>query len=89
MPLDGSPSPLVKLERLSGEWEAMNYARIVNFMSGNHTIVREENDWHLHNLNAERKAQELQTSALPEAHALNPLDDTTAKADEVSRPLEL
>ena len=80
---------VAKLEGLSGEWEAMNYDQIVDYMSGNRTVVREENDWHLHNPNAEREAQELQTSVLPEAHGHESLDDPTAKADEVSPPLEL
>ena len=49
---------VAKLEGLSGEWEEMDYRGIVSYMSGNRTIVREADDWHLHNLNAEREAQE-------------------------------
>ena len=48
---------VAKLEGLSGEWEDMDYRGIVDYMSGNRTIVREENEWHLHNPNAEREAQ--------------------------------
>ena len=49
---------VAKLEGLSGEWEDMDYRGIVDYMSGNRTIVREESEWHLHNPNAEREAQE-------------------------------
>lgn len=49
---------VAKLEGLSGGWEEMNYQGIVDYMSGRRTIVREESDWHLHNPNAERDAQE-------------------------------
>ena len=49
---------VAKLEGLSGEWEDMDYRGIVDYMSGNRTIVREADDWHLHNPNAEREAQE-------------------------------
>lgn len=49
---------VAKLEGLSGEWEDMDYRSIVGYMSGDRTIVREESDWHLHNPNAEREAQE-------------------------------
>lgn len=80
---------VAKLEGLSGVWEEMDYRGIVDYMSGNHTVVRTENDWHLHNPNAEREAQELQTSAWPEAHGHQSLDDHTALADEVIPPLEL
>ncbi|GIK27924.1 MAG: hypothetical protein BroJett007_10620 [Chloroflexota bacterium] len=48
---------VAKVEGLSGEWEAMNYNQIVDYMSGNRTVVREESDWHLHNPNAEREAE--------------------------------
>ncbi|MCC6615290.1 MAG: hypothetical protein IT320_17580 [Anaerolineae bacterium] len=77
------------LEGLSGIWEEIDYQGIVDYMSGNRTVVRAENDWRLHNPNAEREAQELQTSILPEAHGHESLDDPTAKADEFSPPLEL
>ena len=49
---------VAKLEGLSGEWEDMDYRSIVDYMSGNRTIVREEGDWHLHNPNAEREAMD-------------------------------
>jgi hypothetical protein len=55
---------VAKLEGLSGEWEDMDYRGIVDYMSGNRTIVREADDWHLHNPNAERDAQE-QGEGLP------------------------
>jgi hypothetical protein len=42
---------------LSGEWEEIDYQGIVDYMSGKRTIVREADDWHLHNPNAEREAQ--------------------------------
>ena len=48
---------VAKLEGLSGEWEEMDYRGIVDYMSGNRTIVRETDDWHLHNPNAEREAE--------------------------------
>jgi hypothetical protein len=47
---------VAKLEGLSGEWQEMDYRGIVDYMSGNRTIVREKNDWHLHNPIAERDA---------------------------------
>jgi len=74
---------VAKLEGLSGEWEDMDYRGIVDYMSGNRTVVREESAWHLHNPHAEREAQELQVSALPEAHGYEP------PGDDVSPPLEL
>jgi hypothetical protein len=49
---------VAKLEGLSGEWEDMDYRSIVDYMSGSRTIVREADDWHLHNPNAEREAWE-------------------------------
>jgi hypothetical protein len=49
---------VAKLEGLSGEWEDMDYRGIVDYMSGNRAIVREADDWHLHNPNAEREARE-------------------------------
>ncbi len=49
---------VAKLEGLSGEWEAMNYDQIVDYMSGNRTVMREAEDWHLHNPNVEREAEE-------------------------------
>lgn len=78
---------VAKLEGLSGEWEAMNYHQIVDYMRGNCAIVREESDWHLHNPNAEREAQELRAWGLSETHGDEPLDDHAA-ADEVNPPLE-
>jgi len=55
---------VAKLEGLSGEWEYIDYRGIVDYMSGSRTIVRESDDWHLHNPNAEREAQE-QVESLP------------------------
>lgn len=55
---------VAKLEGLSGEWEDMDYRGIVDYMSGNRTIVRAESDWHLHNPNVEREA-EAQSEQLP------------------------
>ena len=49
---------VAKLEGLSGEWEDMDYRGIVDYMSGNRTLVREADDWHLHHPNTEREAQE-------------------------------
>lgn len=49
---------VAKLEGLSGEWEEMDYRSIVDYMSGDRTIVREVGDWHLHNPNAEREARD-------------------------------
>ena len=49
---------VAKLEGLSGEWEDMDYRGIVDYMSGSRTILREPDDWHLHNPNAEREAWE-------------------------------
>ncbi len=49
---------VAKLEGLSGEWEDMDYRGIVDYMSGDRTIVREESGWHLHNPNAEREERE-------------------------------
>jgi hypothetical protein len=49
---------VAKLEGLSGEWEDMDYRGIVDYMSGDRTVVREADDWHLHNPNAEREAKE-------------------------------
>jgi hypothetical protein len=48
---------VAKLEGLSGEWEDMDYGEIVDFMSGNRTIIRAESEWRLHNPNAERESQ--------------------------------
>jgi len=48
---------VAKLEGLSGEWEDMDYRGIVDYMSGNRTVVRAESDWHLHDPNAEREAE--------------------------------
>ncbi|MEO8397578.1 MAG: hypothetical protein ABI700_31570, partial [Chloroflexota bacterium] len=48
---------VAKLEGLSGEWEDIDYRGIVDYMSGKRTIVREAEEWHLHNPNAERDAQ--------------------------------
>jgi len=41
---------------LSGEWQNMDYDKIVDYMSGDRTVVRETSDWHLHDPNAERHA---------------------------------
>ncbi|MCK6580768.1 MAG: hypothetical protein L6Q98_21970 [Anaerolineae bacterium] len=49
---------VAKLEGLSGEWGDMDYRGIVDYMSGNRTIVREVEDWHLHNPNADKEARE-------------------------------
>jgi hypothetical protein len=49
---------VAKLEGLSGEWEEMDYRGIVDYMSDSRTVVRAESEWHLHNPNAEREAQE-------------------------------
>jgi hypothetical protein len=49
---------VAKLEGLSGEWEDMDYRGIVDYMSGNRTIVRAGSEWHLHDPNAERKQVE-------------------------------
>ncbi len=49
---------VAKLEGLSGEWEEMDYRGIVDYMSGERTVVREANDWHLHNPNAEREVRD-------------------------------
>ncbi|MBK8030390.1 MAG: hypothetical protein IPK17_12985 [Chloroflexi bacterium] len=48
---------VAKLEGLSGEWEDMDYRGIVDYMSSDRTVVREVDDWHLHNPNAEREVQ--------------------------------
>jgi len=48
---------VAKLEGLSGEWEEMDYRGIVDTMSGHRTIVRETDDWHLHDPNAERESE--------------------------------
>jgi hypothetical protein len=48
---------VAKLEGLSGEWEEMDYDKIVDYMSGRRTIVREESEWRLHDPNGEREAQ--------------------------------
>jgi hypothetical protein len=48
---------VAKLEGLSGEWEEMDYRGIVDYMSGQRTIVREGDDWHLHNPNTEWEAE--------------------------------
>lgn len=49
---------VAKLEGLCGEWQDMDYRGIVDYMSGDRTVVREESDWHLHNPHAERAARE-------------------------------
>jgi hypothetical protein len=48
---------VAKLEGLSGEWEDMDYRGIVDYMSGDRTIVREAEGWHLHDPNAEQAVQ--------------------------------
>ncbi len=54
---------VAKLEGLSGEWAEMNYDQIVDYMSGNRTVVHDETDWQLHNPNAEREVQDLVESS--------------------------
>jgi len=49
---------VAKLEGLSGEWEDMDYRGIVDTMSGHRMVVRAESEWHLHDPNAVRDAQE-------------------------------
>ncbi len=49
---------VAKLQGLSGEWEKMDYRGIVDYMSGSRTVVQAESEWHLHDPNAEREAQE-------------------------------
>ena len=49
---------VAKLEGLSGEWEDMDYRGIVDYTGGDRTVVREADEWHLHNPNAEREARE-------------------------------
>ncbi len=49
---------VAKLEGLSGEWEEMDYHGNVDYMSSDRTIVREADDWHLHDPNSEREALE-------------------------------
>ena len=44
--------------------EEMDYRGIVDYMSGNRTIVREADDWHLHNPNAERETKDFSTQTL-------------------------
>jgi hypothetical protein len=48
---------VARLEGLRGAWQPMDYRGIVDYMSGNRTVVREADDWHLHNPDAEREAQ--------------------------------
>jgi hypothetical protein len=48
---------VAKLEGLSGEWQDMDYDEIVGYMSGRATIVRERDEWRLHDPNAEREAE--------------------------------
>lgn len=49
---------VAKLEGLSGAWEAMDEQGIVHYMRGDRTVVREVDEWQLHNPYAEREAQE-------------------------------
>jgi hypothetical protein len=35
----------------------LDYRGIVDYMTGTRTVVREADDWHLHNPDAEREAQ--------------------------------
>lgn len=72
---------VAKLEGLSGEWEEMNYNQIVDYMSGNRTVVREESDWHLHNPNVEREAQMA-------AEGMDPLvyDEEPVSSSETASP---
>lgn len=62
---------MAKLEGLSGEWEAMDYRGIVDYMSGDRTVVRDAADWHLHNPNAEQVAQRMATGM--SAHIIDEL----------------
>ena len=57
---------VAQLEGLSGTWEDMDYQGIVDYMSGNRTIVHEADDWHLHNPNAEREAHEQFENTIPD-----------------------
>jgi len=49
---------VAKMEGLSGEWTEMDYRGIVDFMSGQRTIMRAESEWHLHDPHAEREAMD-------------------------------
>jgi hypothetical protein len=49
---------VAKLEGLSGEWQDMDSGEIVEYMSGNRTIVREESEWRQHDPNTEREQVE-------------------------------
>ncbi|MBN8638506.1 MAG: hypothetical protein J0M07_24550 [Anaerolineae bacterium] len=57
---------VAKLEGLSGEWEEMDYRGIVDYMSGDRTIVRDESEWRLHDPNAEREIAEQSENSSPE-----------------------
>jgi hypothetical protein len=50
---------VAKLEGLSGEWEALDWRGITRLMAGDRAVVREANDWHLHDPQAEREAEML------------------------------
>jgi len=56
---------VAKLEGLSGDWEDMDYRGIVDYMSGNRTVVRAESDWHLHDSYSERDAQRVTEGTYP------------------------
>lgn len=55
---------MAKLEGLSGEWQEMDDDGIAAYMRRKRTVVREVGDWHPHDANAEREAQE-QGEGLP------------------------
>jgi hypothetical protein len=46
---------VAKLEGLSGEWEALDWRDITRSMAGDRAVVREADDWHLHDPQAERE----------------------------------
>jgi hypothetical protein len=71
---------VAKLEGLSGTWEGMDYQGIVDYMSGERTVVREESDWHLHDPNAEREAQ------MAAAGSDTALDDSFSYVDDEPSP---
>lgn len=71
---------VAKLEGLSGEWQSMNDDGIAAYMRGERTIVREVDDWHLHNPNAEREAQAWHECESP--------DECAPNLDESGPPLE-
>ncbi len=50
---------VAKLEGLSGDWKKMDYSAISEYMSGERDIIREVEEWHLHNPSAEKEVREL------------------------------